>query len=184
MRLASDLEARSAQAPGAMLAVARLWSELGLDTLFRRVGRGRKVEFDLERAVFVMVANRVLDPGSKRGLRSWIETVTWPEGEIPELHHLYRSLDVLADAKDDLEVRLHQRVRDLFNQELDLVSTTRRASTPTALSRMHSGAGGTLPIPLKWPTHSAGSGPGIPEEVAHPFRGKRPGHRSEATLAA
>ena len=41
-----------------------------------------------------------------------------------------------------------------------------------------------LPIPLKWPTHSAGSGPGIPEEVAHPFRGKRPGHRSEATLAA
>ena len=121
VRLASDLEARSAQALGGMLAVARLWSELGLDTLIRRVGRGRKVEFDLERAVFAMVANRVLDPRSKRGLMSWIETVAWPEGEFPELHHLYRSLDILADAKDDLEVRLHQRVRDLFNQELDLV---------------------------------------------------------------
>lgn len=41
-----------------------------------------------------------------------------------------------------------------------------------------------VPIPLKWPTHSAGSGPGIPKEVAHPFQDKRPGHRSEATLAA
>jgi hypothetical protein len=39
-------------------------------------------------------------------------------------------------------------------------------------------------IPMKGPSHSEGSGPGIPEEVAHPFRGKRPGHRSEATLAA
>jgi transposase len=47
--------------------------------------------------------------------------VAWSEEERPELHHLYRSLDVLADAKDDLEVRLHHRVRDLFHQQLDLV---------------------------------------------------------------
>ena len=121
VRLASDLEARSAQALGGMLVVERLWGELGLDTLIRRVRRGRKLEFDLERAVFAMVANRVLDPRSKRGLMSWLKTVAWAEGERPDLHHLYRSLDVLADAKDDLEVRLHQRVRDLFNQQLDLV---------------------------------------------------------------
>lgn len=121
VRLASDLEARSAQALGGMLAVERLWQELGLDRLIRRVARGRKLEFDLERAVFAMVANRVLDPRSKRGLMSWLETVAFSGGERPELHHLYRSLDVLADAKDDLEVRLHQRVRDLFHQQLDLV---------------------------------------------------------------
>jgi hypothetical protein len=121
VRLASDLEARSARALGGLLMVDRLWRQLGLDTLIRRVARGRQVEFDLEGAVFAMVANRVLEPRSKRGLMSWLERVAWLGEERPELHHLYRSLDVLADAKDDLEVRLHHRVRDLFHQQLDLV---------------------------------------------------------------
>lgn len=121
VRLARDLEARSARSLGGLMVVERLWSELGLDGLLRRVCRGRKVEFDLERAVFAMVANRVLEPRSKRGLVSWLETVAWGEDSTPELHHLYRSLDVLAEAKDDLELRLHHRVRDLFHQRLDLV---------------------------------------------------------------
>ena len=45
-----------------------------------------------------MVANRVLAPRSKRAIMSWLETVAWPGEGPPELHHLYRSLDVLADA--------------------------------------------------------------------------------------
>jgi len=84
--LARDLEARSARSVGGILVLERLWSELGLDGLMRRV-----------------------------------ETVAWPDKSMPELHHLYRSLDVLADAKEDLELRLHHRVRDLFHQRLDLV---------------------------------------------------------------
>jgi len=121
VRLAQDLEARSARAVGGMLVLGRVWSELGLDGLMRRVSRGRKLEFDLERAVYAMVANRVLEPQSKRGMVSWMGTVAWPDESTPELHHLYRSLDVLADAKEDLELRLHHRVRDLFHQRLDLV---------------------------------------------------------------
>ena len=121
VRLASDLDARSARTVGGLLVIERLWRELKLDSLLRRVAKGRQIEFDLERAVFAMVANRVLEPRSKRGLMSWLERVAWPAEERPELHHLYRSLDVLAEAKDDLEVRLHQRVRDLFHQQLDLV---------------------------------------------------------------
>ncbi len=140
VRLASDLEARSARALGGLLVVERLWKELGLDALIRRVARGRQMEFDLERSAFAMVANRVLDPRSKRGLGSWLETVAWPEEAHPELHHLYRSLDVLADAKDDLEVHLHHRVRDLFHQQLDLVlydttSISFQASEEDALRR-------------------------------------------------
>ena len=121
VRLASDLEARSARALGGLLVLERLWTELGLDTLLRRVARGRQVEFDLERAVFAMVANRVLAPRSKRAVLSWLDTVAWPGDARPELHHLYRSLDVLAEAKDDLELRLHHRIRDLFHQRLDVV---------------------------------------------------------------
>ena len=78
-----------------------------------------QVEFDLERAIFAMVANRVLAPRSKRGIMSWLETVAWAGEGPPELHHLYRSLDLLADAKEDLELRLHHRIRDLFHQRLD-----------------------------------------------------------------
>ena len=121
VRLTSELEARSAKSVGGRLVVERMWSELGLDVLLRRVARGRKMEFDLERAVFAMVANRVLDPRSKRGMMSWLETVAWGAEGTPELHHLYRSLDVLSEVKEDLELRLHHRVRDLFHQRLDLV---------------------------------------------------------------
>lgn len=42
----------------------------------------------------------------------------------------------------------------------------------------------TLRIPMKWRPQSEGSGASVPEEVAHPFRAKWLGHRSEATLAA
>ena len=121
VRVASDVEARSARSLGGLMILERLWSELGLDRLLGKIEGRRKVEFDLERAVFTMVANRVLEPRSKRAVMSWLDTVALSEEERPELHHLYRSLDVLSEEKDDLELRLHHRVRDLFHQRLDLV---------------------------------------------------------------
>jgi len=121
VRVASDLEARSARALGGRLVLERVWTELGLDRLLGRIQARRQMEFDLERAVFTMVANRVLAPRSKRGIVSWRETVAFEEADGPELQHLYRALDVLAEEKEELELRLHHRVRDLFHQRLDLV---------------------------------------------------------------
>lgn len=134
VRLASDLEARSARALGGRLVLDRLWAELGLDRLLRRIQKRRQVEFDLERAVYTMTANRVLDPRSKRGILSWMDTVAFDADTRPALHHLYRALDVLADEKEDLELRLHERVRDLFHPTLDLVlydTTSLRFETAT-----------------------------------------------------
>ena len=63
--------------------------------------------------------NRLTDPGSKRQLTLWEESI---EGlQKFELHQYYRALDYLIDNKDEIERNTFFQMRDLFHQELDVV---------------------------------------------------------------
>ena len=68
-----------------------------------------------------MVLHRLSDPGSKLSLMRWKEKVFRPQFQQLQLQHLYRSLDFLAECKDEIEGRLFEGIRDLFNLELDLL---------------------------------------------------------------
>ncbi|MDH4119968.1 MAG: IS1634 family transposase, partial [Acidimicrobiia bacterium] len=105
---------------GATAVVATIWDQLGLGGFF--TGRGG-VGFDLAGAVFAMVLNWLTDPSSKRRVIDWLEDdQALPEGfGRPELWHLYRALDHLAAAKDELEVHLWSQLTDLANMDLGLV---------------------------------------------------------------
>jgi len=118
---ASSLEAKWAKEYGPALIFRRLWEKLGLDRILRELLSGTEISIDVEEAVFAMVLNRLSDPASKLGVSRWKETVYRPEFERLELHHFYRALDFLAEHKEEIEERLFERVRDLFNLELDLV---------------------------------------------------------------
>jgi transposase len=122
---------------GPVLILRALFDQLGLwDILDQHLGKAKGVPF-ADRA-FVLVANRLISPASEHGLAGWLETdfVSDRKGRrfIPHWHRnrrvrvhprqldaWYRTLDQLHEAKNQIEVALYQRLRDLFSFKPDLV---------------------------------------------------------------
>jgi transposase len=102
------------------LAYRKLWHQFGLETLLDELGAARKIRYDYAATVFAMVVNHLLNPSSKRSL---YEHKDWYAGLNEELalQHLYRSLDLLAEHKSDLETALFDRHRHLFKMRVDVV---------------------------------------------------------------
>ena len=127
---------------GPALVFGRLWEELGLPKLLKRLLAGRKFGFDVERAVFLTVLHRLFDPGSDRAAEVWQQQYAIPGVAGLELHHLYRAMAWLGEAlpedqqacatpfaprcvKDLIEEALFGQTRDLFSSlELVFFDTT------------------------------------------------------------
>jgi transposase len=135
---ADDLEVLEATTWGPVLVVRTLFTQLGLWDIFDDLlGQAKKGPSFSERA-FVLLANRLIHPSSEHGLARWLETdfvcdrqgrrfvPHWRRRGRVKVHHRqleawYRTLDRLVAAKDKIEVRLYQRLRDLFSLQPDLV---------------------------------------------------------------
>ncbi len=115
------LEAVAARAWGPVLVFGRLWEMQGLPEVLRARARGRRFEFDVERACFALALQRLCAPGSDRHGAAWLRTAECPGFETLELQHLSRTVGWLAEVRAELEIDLFWRDRDLFSQTLDLV---------------------------------------------------------------
>jgi transposase len=127
---AGGLVAEGAPGFGAVAAVHAVFRALGLDAHFAAVG-ARRQSLGLADSVFVMVANRLISPWSKRRtITEWLDgDVALPDGvAVPSLAQLYRALDAVATAKAATEEHLYARLIDLLSLDLrlccyDLTST-------------------------------------------------------------
>jgi transposase len=132
---------------GVMLAVQKIWSDLGLHaTLDKAAKMERRDDARLSDRVLVLVANRLIAPGSEHALARWLETdfvcdrrgrrfvAAWRKEDVRkasstprvrvEMHQLkqwYRTLDELLVNKNDIEQALFLLLRDLFSLEVDVV---------------------------------------------------------------
>jgi len=119
---------------GPALVFERLWHQLGIDVTIKGQVAARPWRFSMERAIFLTVLHRLLDPGSDRAAERWKEDFQISGTEGIELHHLYRAMGWLGEQsvqlghdarslrcrKDLIEEELFRRNRDLFS-ELELV---------------------------------------------------------------
>lgn len=117
--LNGDLEELGRYNYGYQQIFGKAMRHYGLIDTLRRIGKKSKLQFDLNNAIFLMLLERLQDPGSK--LRNYLN-----QGEyinLPEvaLHHLYRALDKLADNNLLIQHQIYQTGRNLFNQKLDIV---------------------------------------------------------------
>jgi hypothetical protein len=117
----SGLSAHRARSWGPALVFERLWRCQGLPAILKALSAERKFGFDVERAAFAMALQRLMVPGSDLQGAGWIETVEAPGFGDLALQHFYRTTGFLAEVRGDLERRLFERDRDLFNQHLDVV---------------------------------------------------------------
>ena len=116
---------------GGPLLFERLWQESGCASVIRSHTRNRKFGFDLERAVFVTVLHRLLNPGSDRACEKWKEAYRIEGADPLELQHFYRAMGWLGEPlppedqddiipfsprcnKDVIEEDLFWKRRDLF----------------------------------------------------------------------
>jgi hypothetical protein len=108
---------------GPLYVLEALWQRLGLADIIAEQLRGRKLDFAVERALFVMVANRACAPCSKLYCyEQWLREDVRIEGtDSLNLHHLYRAMDVLEAHKEDIEQALYFRLADLLNLDVELI---------------------------------------------------------------
>lgn len=122
---------------GPALIFGRLWRQLGIGGVIDDLATGRKFGFDMERAIFLTVLHRLMDPGSDRAAEKWKQTQAIDGARALSLQHLYRAMAWLGEPlplpaqrrlshgmprlmKDRLEEELFARRRDLLTT-LDMV---------------------------------------------------------------
>jgi len=134
---AEDPDILDASTWGPILVIRALFDQLGLWAILdTALGKAKGVPFT-DRA-FVLIANRLIRPSSEHGLAGWLETdfVCDRQGRrfIPRWHRQkrvrvhfqqleawYRTLDQLTAAKEEIELALYHRLRDLFSLKPELV---------------------------------------------------------------
>ena len=159
-----NIQALDAWDWGPILVARSLWTELGLTRVLEQLGgRGRDDGVALSERAFVLVANRLVAPGSEHGLARWLETdfvcdqqgrrwvPAWRDGaarkasktprvrvEPRQLQQWYRTLDQLLERKPKIEHELYLNLRDLATFQVDVVfydltSTYFEGKGPTVL---------------------------------------------------
>jgi len=106
---------------GEVLVFEKLWQKLGLKQMCRSFGEGRKIRFDIERAAFGSVLQRIEKPGSDLACTRWLRDVYGEGFSGLSLQHLYRAMDIVADHKEEVERELFWQGRELFDYGVDLV---------------------------------------------------------------
>jgi hypothetical protein len=131
---AGETEPVAVRGIGPDLVFGRLWEQTGIATAIRERLRGRRYEFDVERAIYLSVLHRLFVSGSDRAADRWREQYRIPGAEELDLHQLYRAMAFLGEpltgrppvlgspvcTKDLIEEALFESRRDLFS-EVDLV---------------------------------------------------------------
>ncbi len=120
----AGLRLSSSRQLGGVHLLDGLWHQLGIDTALRELLGERKFTTDVERVLFALVANRALDPGSKRAAVDWAVHDVAIAG-VTELSddQAYRAMDLLveADATAGVQEAVFFSVANLLNLSVDVI---------------------------------------------------------------
>jgi hypothetical protein len=109
---------------GPLLVLEKLFKEFGVDAALEKAAISHpKLGFNLRQIIFTLVACRFIKPGSKLKVYEYWQSKLYPEmiSEKAPLHHIYRSLNILCEHKDQVEKDLYWEKRDLLNAQVDVV---------------------------------------------------------------
>ena len=105
----------------------KLWEELGLSEIIARQVRvkEKQVALEVEKYIELMVVNRCVDPLSKLGATRWVERTCYKAmngyADLSlDVNHFYRSMDYFLRRKDEIELAIFKRLRNLFSVNVKL----------------------------------------------------------------
>lgn len=91
---------------GGYLFLQKVYHELGLDRICRRLERRRRNKYDLDGILSTLLYTRVLYPGSK--LSSLEDAGRFIEQPEADIHQVYRVLSLLAEESDDIQAAVYK----------------------------------------------------------------------------
>ncbi|MCM8774730.1 MAG: IS1634 family transposase [Candidatus Omnitrophica bacterium] len=136
----NEIEAKESFIFGPLILIRKIWEELGI---------GEIIGEEIGERVFVLTSCRLLSPQSEHGLsyflkeyyvcdkrgRRWeaewrddiVERLYATDGrdrvkaEWGKLKRWYRTLDKLIERKEEIELRIYERVKNLFSIKVDII---------------------------------------------------------------
>ena len=108
---------------GDLYVLEAIWKQLGIDAIVRQQAGTRHLGFDVERALFALIANRACAPASKLYCHEqWLKEDAHIDGtQDLKLHQLYRAMDFLEANKEAIEQAIFHRVADLLNLDVEVI---------------------------------------------------------------
>ena len=99
-----------------------MWKRLGIDGVIKALLKERAFQTPVQRLLFAMTANRALAPSSELHMEHWVAEKTYIDN-LPEVQvqQLYREMDFLLEAHDEIQHDVFFSVANLFNLEVDLL---------------------------------------------------------------
>jgi transposase len=124
LNLSKEIDISDTYILGPLLVLERMLETLGIKAALQNVLlQHKRLQFDFEKVVFTQLCSRFIKPVSKLSLYdNWVSRM-YPElvNHQIDLQHIYRSLDILADHKEEIEKFLYQWKKDLFTINVDVV---------------------------------------------------------------
>lgn len=124
IELADSISVKDTFILGPLLLLASIFESSGTNELLDRIrSQHEKLEIDLKKTIFTLVSSRFVQPCSKLKTyehwqhRFFSKMLT----EDLQLHQIYRSLDLLADNKPEIEKYYYWVDRDLLNLKTEVV---------------------------------------------------------------
>ena len=120
--LESVFEFLGAKRIGVTHVLDGVWKRLGLQDAFERLLEERAFRTPIERLLFALVAQRSVNPGSKLSVESWAHEDVHIDGlDQVDVQQLYRAMDFLLEAHDEIQRDVFWSVSNLFNLEVDVI---------------------------------------------------------------
>lgn len=102
------------------IAYKSIWNRFKLDTILENIVKDRNIQYHFKQIVFSLVIDRLLKPKSKFATFLNKDDYFSINDEL-KLHNIYRSLDILATNKENIELALFSQNKNLFNISTDIV---------------------------------------------------------------
>jgi transposase len=106
---------------GYALVIKSLFKRLKLDQWIRKINVKRRIRFDWVSALELMIAERLNEPCSKLATYWHQDEYIGLGDDTKELHHFYRTLDILYHEQESLKKHLFTAQQSLFSTKLDVV---------------------------------------------------------------
>jgi transposase len=100
-------------------AYRKIWQCFDLDKILSSIASKTKITYSLSETSFLMAISHLLAPSSK--LACYNSQNRYTGLEPVELNNIYRSLDILADSKEEIEGKIFEINRNLFNLSVDIL---------------------------------------------------------------
>ncbi len=100
---------------GGYLFLQRIYHELGLDRVCKRIERRHKNGFDLDGILSMLLYTRILYPGSK--LSSLEDAKKFIEQPGMDIHQVYRALSLLSEESDFIQAEVYRYGKGLHKRD-------------------------------------------------------------------